>query len=72
LLAYIPILFPERIEFYLSISQIVSAFGFLLGILKSKIYSKGPISGSLFYALGGYITPFLVFGTLTTIIAIIL
>jgi hypothetical protein len=30
-LAYIPMLFPEKIEFYMSIAELLSALGFLLG-----------------------------------------
>jgi len=50
--------------------------GFLLGIYFSNlsyfIIIIGPISGSLFYGLGGYIAPFLVFGSLSTLIALTL
>ena len=72
-LAYIPMLFPNKIEFYMSIAEFLSALGFLLGNLIFHFTNKiGPLFGSLLYRVGGYITPFIVFGSLSLIIAIIL
>jgi MFS family permease len=58
LYAYIPILFPESIEQKVSIAEVFAALGFLLG----------PVVGSLLYSLGGYLTPFLVFGCIALLL----
>lgn len=53
--AYIPILYPEKIERMIAISELSAGTGFLLG----------PIVGSVLFNIGGYLTPFLAFGGLT-------
>lgn len=58
LYAYIPVLYPNSVEEKVAIAEIFSALGFLLG----------PVVGSLLYALGGYLVPFLVFGTLALVL----
>jgi MFS family permease len=56
--AYIPILYPNAIEKMIGISELTAGIGFLIG----------PIAGSFLYNLGGYLTPFLVFGGMTIVI----
>ena len=70
-MAYIPILFPDDIEYYISIAEIVSAVGYLLGINLNNIMI-GPLCGSLLYGIGGYTLPFIVFGSISTVISVIL
>lgn len=55
--AYISIVYIESIEEKLSMAEISSGLGFLLG----------PLLGSVFYSLGGYELPFIVFGTVAFI-----
>lgn len=50
---YIPILYPKDVEKKVSISEAFSSVGFF----------AGPALGSALYALGGYLTPFLVFSS---------
>jgi hypothetical protein len=70
-LAYIPIIFPDEIEHYMSIAEIVSAVGYLLGKLNN--YDRiGPLCGSILYGIGGYTLPFIVFGTLSAVISVFL
>ena len=56
--AYVPIIYPDEVEKKIGFSELVAGLGFLLG----------PILGSLFYQLGGYLLPFIIFGGLTMII----
>ena len=58
LYAYIPVLYPKSVEEKVAIAEVFGASGFLLG----------PVVGSLLYSLGGYLVPFLVFGTLALIL----
>ena len=52
--AYISVLYVEDIEEKISMAEISAGLGFLIG----------PLLGSVFYTLGGYELPFLVFGTI--------
>ena len=56
---FIPILFPNNIEFVVGLAEIVSGGGFIVG----------PVLGSLLYNLGGYTIPFYVFGACTLLFA---
>jgi hypothetical protein len=66
LYAYIPILYPDSIEQKISIAEVFSSLGYLLGTCYNN--AIGPVFGSLLYGLGGYVAPFLVFGTLSIIL----
>jgi MFS family permease len=57
--AYVPILFPSKIEKMIGLCELAGGIGFLIG----------PICGSLLYNVGGYLTPFFVFGGLAISIA---
>lgn len=54
-LAYVPMLFPNKVEKMIGISELAAGLGFLVG----------PITGSSLYNLGGYLTPFITFGSIT-------
>ena len=54
-LAYVPMLYPNKVEKMIGISELAAGFGFLIG----------PITGSSLYNLGGYLTPFITFGSIT-------
>jgi hypothetical protein len=69
--AYIPILFKEKIEFYVAIAELSTSLGFMLGILIT-LTKLGPMIGSLLYNFGGYTAPFLYFGVISTILGLIL
>lgn len=56
--AYVPIMFPNNIEKYIGICELIAGIGFLIG----------PVAGSIIYNLGGYLAPFLSFGGLTVFI----
>lgn len=56
--AFIPILYPNKVEFAIGLAEIFTGGGFMVG----------PIVGSLLYSLGGYTTPFIVFGTSTLVV----
>jgi hypothetical protein len=51
-------MYPESIESKIGIAEIFGGLGFLVG----------PVTGSLLYRLGGYICPFIVFGSLSLIL----
>lgn len=57
----IPILYEKDVEKKLSISELVCGLGFMFG----------PVLGSVTYSLGGYIMPFIFFGTIAVILAFI-
>lgn len=50
---YIPILYPDEIEKRISMSEAFSSVGMF----------AGPLLGTVFYDLGGYMAPFLVFSS---------
>jgi MFS family permease len=57
--AFIPILYPDNVEFAIGLAEIFTGGGFMVG----------PAVGSLLYSLGGYTTPFIVFGSSTLVVA---
>jgi len=54
----------------MSFAETLSSLGVMMGILMLILY-LGPLFGSILYAFGGYTTPFLFFGSLSTLMAII-
>jgi len=56
--AYVPIIYPNKIEKMIGICELSAGIGFLFG----------PIAGSFLYNLGGYLTPFFTFGGTTMVI----
>jgi len=60
--AYIPDLYPEGMEGKIAIGASMNAIGFMVG----------PVFGSIFYQIGGFIGPFVSFGTVSILTALIL
>ena len=71
-LAYVPLLFPQHVEVYVSLAEVIGSVGFMFGTSVSLYIFIGPLLGSLLYGLGGYTFPFLVFGSLSIVNSIIL
>ncbi len=55
----------------MSIGETLGSMGFMLGKKISLIMFLGPLFGSMLYSLGGYTMPFIFFGSLSTLMAII-
>lgn len=55
----------------MSIGETLGSMGFMLGKHFDTKKILGPLFGSMLYGLGGYIMPFIFFGSLSTFMAII-